>query len=416
MNITDNDLRLFLCFDEDDAYGRAFDYSPHRTPLTDGMLVGNAITTDQSVFGQALAMPTPATDNCIVNQSVLNLAGQWTIAFFAQTEATTLTLTLHTTQPAQDDTITIPLTPITATDYHFVAIQRYSNATGVFYIRIIINTTEVYNAPSQASLPPLQLVVDDNSTAQVSIDDFRAFGRILSMDELIILQSPTDDVEYLLDDVNFKTFGVEVSMSTGLIDGLTRKEIQSADWDDYHGIQVDLRHPRYETRQIQLECFIVALDNFHFEKQLRLFLRQFQASGLRRLCVQYSESPRYLVYDIYMDENVEISKRWNDRDMIGTFKIVLVEPSPVKRILRHTFSTETLVADPSSRNASFTITTPKKFYVTWGDGSFDTDISGTSQTITHTYTEPGYYDIILHGPVEEITHFVTDEITVWNRL
>ena len=83
--------------------------------------------------------------------------------------------------------------------------------------------------------------------------------------------------------------------------------------------------------------------------------------------------------------------------------------SPVKMVLRHISTTANSVS-------SITLSTPKKLTISWGDGEFTRGTIGNNQTITHTFAEPGEYDIIISGNVEDITNLTTDDIIVWQKL
>jgi hypothetical protein len=42
-----------------------------------------------------------------------------------------------------------------------------------------------------------------------------------------------------------------------------------------------------------------------------------------------------LLFEVYNDSGISISKRWEDNLMISTFALKLVEPDPLKRVVRH---------------------------------------------------------------------------------
>lgn len=142
------------------------------------------------------------------------------------------------------------------------------------------------------------------------------------------------------------------------------------------------------------------------------FFEQFRKKGTRRLRVEHDGSTKPLVYEVVMLEGSDPDKtfpRYNEKMMVGTFTLNLEEPDPVKMVLRH-------ISTAANSEASIKLTSPKKLTFSWGDGEKTFGVTGTNQTVKHTFAEPGEYDIIISGNVEDITNLVTDEIIVWQKL
>ncbi|WGU70641.1 hypothetical protein QIU18_00335 [Capnocytophaga canimorsus] len=38
-----------------------------------------------------------------------------------------------------------------------------------------------------------------------------------------------------------------------------------------------------------------------------------------------------MVYEVYCKDAIEITKKWNDSTMVGTFDLKLIEPEPIKK-------------------------------------------------------------------------------------
>ena len=120
--------------------------------------------------------------------------------------------------------------------------------------------------------------------------------------------------------------------------------------------------------------------------------------------------------------------------MVGTFELHLVEPSPVKKVLRH-------ISQDADSYAVFRLTTSLKVQVTWGDHNAtesvakacetstdgvnwttpdrsnpSVNLSGNGLWVRHKYPMPGEYDIVIHGVIERVTNFQTDEIIVYDML
>ena len=101
--------------------------------------------------------------------------------------------------------------------------------------------------------------------------------------------------------------------------------------------------------------------------------------------------------------------QYNDDLMVGTFSLPLVEDEPVKRVLRH-------IGTTANTKASVTVTSSKYLNIYWGDGTHTYNVSGTQQTVEHTYEKPGEYDIIITGVIEDIEAFSTNAIVIWDLL
>lgn len=243
------------------------------------------------------------------------------------------------------------------------------------------------------------------------LDEVRIYDRAITALEILRLSQETD-VEYYINDVNFKQYGVEVSKSTGLVGQLEKKEGLTVSWDAYHGIVRDKKNPRFKERKITLECFIEAQSRTDFVSKVNAFFAQFDGSGTQRLRVDYDGTVRPLVYEVYQSKGVDPSKTWgryNNELMVGTFKLELEEDEPVKKVLRH-------VAAQANSTVSFGFSSYKLLNVYWGDGSHTFGLSGQNQTASHTYARPGEYDVIITGVIEDITNFTTNAIVIWNRL
>ena len=209
-------------------------------------------------------------------------------------------------------------------------------------------------------------------------------------------------LSYKIDGVDFKTFSVYVSKSSGFVDALSMKEPQKIIWLGEHGEVIDLATPRYNAREITLECFIVASNKYDFLAKVKTFLAAFYKPDLRKLELIISSKP--LIYMVYTPSALEVEKRWSDSQMIGTFKLSLREPQPIKRLLKIT---------GTSASIAFTSVNPINIY--WGDGSKLLDAYGTSQTKTHTYATSGTYYILITGVIEEISSFSTTADVVWSK-
>lgn len=279
------------------------------------------------------------------------------------------------------------------------------------YFKVYLNGYQVYN--TQISGVPVGFSVNDEDleTTDVLIDEVRLYSRAMNESEISQMERGTD-VEYYINGINFKEFGVNVSDSSGLVGRLQRKESLTVDWDGYHGIVRDKKRQRYKERTIELECFIEADGRSSYVQRVNDFLEQFDKDGTQRLKVEYDGTTKPLVYEVISKDDVDPKKKWsgyNSDLMVGTFKIKLVEDEPVKRVLRHIGATAETVAH-------IKLSTYKMVNVFWGDGTHQYNISGSDVDLNHTYAEPGEYEIIISGVVEEIQKFETNAIVLWNKL
>ena len=217
-------------------------------------------------------------------------------------------------------------------------------------------------------------------------------------------------IVWRLDGVDFKTYGVYVSASDGLVSRPKMKAPMKHSWDDYHGDSVDLSRRYYEARQITLSCFIKAGSKADFIAKVSAFERLFDKPRTVRLTVE-ATLDKPLIYEVYCDDEIEVAKTWNNDTMIGTFKLKLIEPEPVKRVLKHIRQS----SDPS-QTCTVTLTSAKDVNIYWGDGTAAYDVRGENVSIAHKYTTNGTYYPVITGCIDEITLFETNATTVWERI
>ena len=74
------------------------------------------------------------------------------------------------------------------------------------------------------------------------------------------------------------------------------------------------------------------------------------------------------------------------------------------------------IGGTANGKATITVTSSKLLNIYWGDGTHTYDVSGSEQTIEHTYVTPGEYEIIVSGVIEDIEKFETNAIVIWELL
>lgn len=215
------------------------------------------------------------------------------------------------------------------------------------------------------------------------------------------------NLNYSINGVLFSQLGIQVARSEGVVDGLSLKEPFKVEWPDAHGEVVDLSRPRYEAREIRLDCWMVATSADNFLSQQNALLTELVKSGTQRLHFA-PVTGKPLVFEVYCKAGVSIKKEWRDGMMIGEFTLNLIEPQPVKYVLIGTGGT----------TASITLSavTPVKLH--WGDGSV-TIAEGANQTYTHGYggSSGVKYYLIIAGELERLTEHEKTNLTVlWSRL
>lgn len=161
------------------------------------------------------------------------------------------------------------------------------------------------------------------------------------------------EVRYSINGKYFKDYGIYVSSSLGLLDALKRKPVKTYDWAEYHGESVDLSNPKFEAREIVLNCFIKG-NNYQqmFDNFRNVVLSEFQKSGTQRLLVE-PFGYKALPFEVYMIDDVKIAKEFSESTSIGVFSIKLIEPNPIKKVLYLTENTLNLSYNSSKETEIF---------------------------------------------------------------
>jgi hypothetical protein len=240
------------------------------------------------------------------------------------------------------------------------------------------------------------------------LDDVKFYNVALTQEDMISELAGSNKIAYLIDGIK-ERYGVSVSASDGVVNRPALKGMASVSWDNYHGEAVDLRHKFYQPREITLSCFIKADSRNDFIMQVTEFEQVFDKQGTHRLLIDVHPI-KPLVYEVYCRDAISVTKTWNDALMVGTFTLKLIEPEPVKRVLKH------IRVGEATKTCSITLSSRKFVNIYWGDGSVDEDVSGENITITHDYETNGDFFVIVTGSIDEITSFSTNAIIVWNKL
>lgn len=418
MKVSKEKMVLHLPFDEEVGSSRAYNYAPNRTTENDAILGDGCSLTEDAVFGNSLQMSGNNAE-CSVFANLIDYSGEFTISTYVKPQSSQISFLMNFGGGATQHSLTLNIVPLR---WYFVAIQRVLVGS-TYHTRFFLDNTIVFDEAESAE--PVGCSLQSATDEAVCIDELKVWNRGLSMTEVFALQRENDDVEYYVDGENFKYFGVEVSASNGLVDALERKDPLRVDWDSRHGEVIDLSRPHWQRREISLECFIVASSNTAFVRSLQRFMAAFEKAGTQRLTCEYAGSVKPLEYDVYRNDRVEVEKTWNEELMVGTFTLALIEPQPIKMVLKH-------ICQSDNSQAWFEINTTKPVAVTWGDqDSACTIITGTGNAakstnlhdangsplkVQHTYAEAGEYDIVIHGNIEDVENLSTNCIIIWSKL
>lgn len=112
-----------------------------------------------------------------------------------------------------------------------------------------------------------------------------------------------------------------------------RKEPPEHDWLDSHGVQTDLTTPRFNKRDVTLQCAILAPDEATFWTYHDSFIAQFIKPGLHRLEFMSHPGKQYFVYYKSTDSYRQVMPLTGGpfANMVGhKFNLTIVEPDPSK--------------------------------------------------------------------------------------
>jgi len=406
-----SDLILNLPFDEQNGSAKAFDYSQSRA---DGIVNGASFVSGNN--GNAIQFLV-GDETCELEKDIIStLGGNITIMAnmrVAEVEAGTPKQVIWCVNfQGVKNFIEVPII-VNPGSWYSIAMTKHGNLYSFYVNSQLIQSVQRSGTPTGIALN--QDFYGEDAYGECYglglLDDVKIYKIALSQEEIINETTQSTSMSYYLDGVDFKEYGVFVAGSEGVVDRPKLKNPYSINWDNYHGETVDLNHKFFEPREITLDCFIKAQTKNDFIIQLSQFMQQFDRKGTQRLVINV-HPVKPLIYEVYCKDAVAVSKVWNNQLMVGTFKIKLTEPEPVKRILKH------IRVSDATKNCVVTLQSMKYVNIYWGDGKVDFDVAGDSDThtITHTYEENGEYFPVITGCIDEINEFETNAIIVWNKL
>lgn len=405
-NISDY-LVLYLPFDEPADSKTAYDYSVNRN---------DAVVSEASFVGGKVgnAIRFLGNGSAVVSTNRLSFSSDFTISALVKPYKSPET---KDTNPKKigwlvnfsgvDNYIEMWIDIEPDNWYHIALVKNGA------YLRYYVNGALYGEQTVSGSILGVSINQDfyGETLGRASVDEFQLYQTALSQNDLLTLFDSSVKLEYYLDGLNLKEdLGVRVSKSSGVIDGLKMKEPFKVDFADENGEFIDLEDPRFEPREITLDCWLKADGKSDFVNKMAAIEAIFRLGGTHRLMI-VTNPTKPLVYEVYAPAGIAVDKKWRDDIMIGTFSLKLREPEPVKRVLKH------IVVNEASKTCSITLSSDRYFNIYWGDGSVDYDCGGGENiTISHTYATNGDYYPIITGVIDGITQFTTNAIIVWNEL
>ena len=133
---------------------------------------------------------------------------------------------------------------------------------------------------------------------------------------------------YSLGGSSFASLGVYVTSATGLFSLPKLKTPNTVDWPDKNGVVVDLTTPRYQPREITLNCFSTGETGAQALGGVTAIMGLLNTAGLKTLTVTLGNSS--YSYQVYCKDGVDISRKsWGGGKVVIEFTVKLEEPHPV---------------------------------------------------------------------------------------
>lgn len=279
----------------------------------------------------------------------------------------------------------------------FVIPGSYGQITGVYFVK---KFTSAKPANMEAYGVYLDSVVGINGEAH-TVEEIN--------EEILKHQT---NVSYIINGVDLRDLGVVVKDARGIADRPEYKDVRKTEWADRHGTNVDLKNVRYKAREIELDCWFLADTKEDAVDKIMQIKDLISGNGFQRFQFSVSTS-RVYPYDVYFSDelNFEIPKWMDGGRMAPDFTLKMIEPQPVKKVLKFTANSA------NGRTVNIKMNTNKEnLSVFWGDKLATHNVRGATVNQSHTFVADGDYFITVAGVVENITNFVSNSVIVWNRL
>lgn len=183
-----------------------------------------------------------------------------------------------------------------------------------------------------------------------------------------------DNVDVLTD------YGVFLIKERGLLDPLKHKKPYIHNWDDNHGLEIADGKLMADIRKITLELGIKATSKANFRGNMMDFVSDVLGStGLVQMRID--EHP---IVNMVMVDNLNHLERlthWNDVQMVGKFRINLIDPYPINRQWLNSGSSQSTVTVDATAAAD----SGETLTVFWGDGTRD-EVSEDGGGVSSSYS------------------------------
>ena len=135
------------------------------------------------------------------------------------------------------------------------------------------------------------------------------------------------DITYTFNSVNFKTHGVYVSGSKGML-GLPPKKIEIFEYPGESGNVPDLAHAHFDVRTIELSCFIKADSAGALTTGYNAFVGIFEQTSTKSLVatIGSGSNEKTLSFLVYLKSVSALKKTFCDGQNVGTFTLTFIEP------------------------------------------------------------------------------------------
>ncbi len=185
-----------------------------------------------------------------------------------------------------------------------------------------------------------------------------------------------------IDGFKFLNFGVHVENSHGVIDWIDREVAVRHTWPDTPGEDIDLTSIMTRSRQITLDCILVADSAAAALSAMISFQSKFDAAGFHQLTVILEgNTTTALSFLVYREDKVIVTKNWKDGKNRWRFSLKLIEPVVHKRLHLVPGATLTLTAN---------VTADKECYVGHDGGAVvKVDPNEEAQAISKTFAANG---------------------------
>lgn len=390
---------LNLPFDETNGSTTAHDFSRNRTNAT---IEGCAFVSGK----QGKAIQFDGDGHAEIASAMIDPTGDFTLLAWIKTGGSIGLLLQYGVEA--DDQMQLDYT-ISRDEWVCLVVVKEGLTVKMYNGTQLIDTITL---PSQlVGLGINQPIATDNGVG--CIDEVRIYDVATTPEEINAIVNTTKQLIYSINGKPFiDTWGIYVQESDGLLDRPAMKTPVSQDWPGHHGEVVDLDDKRVQARDITLKCWMPCVSKLDFAEKFNDFCKQFEGNGTARLMVDIHPT-RPLVYEVYLREALNVSKKWNDQLFVATFTLKVREPDPVKRIVRF------LSNEGEEHSIKLNAGTGNVLTIAWGDGTFTHNVYGEHTTdataLKHTYTDGGIYYAIVSGVIEDVTDFETDGIVVWNK-